>query len=53
MTQLNLSQNRNRLTDIKNRLVVDKGEEEGVRWAGSLGLVDANVENYTISWDRL
>ena len=30
---------RNRLTDIANRLVVDKGEEG---WIGSLGLADAN-----------
>ena len=31
-----------RLTDLENRLVVAKEEEEGVRWAGSLGLVDTN-----------
>ena len=28
--------------DLENRLVVAKGEEEGVGWAGSLGLIDAN-----------
>ena len=28
--------------DMENRLVVAKGEEEGVGWTGSLGLVDAN-----------
>ena len=28
--------------DIENRLVVAKGEREGVGWTGSLGLVDAN-----------
>ena len=35
-------QNRNKLTDIENRLVVAKGEGEGEGWTGSLGLVDAN-----------
>ena len=30
------------LTDIENRLVVAKGEGEGMRWTGSFGLVDAN-----------
>ena len=33
-------QNRNRLIDIENRLVVAKGQGEG--WIGSLGLADAN-----------
>lgn len=28
--------------DVENRLVVAKGEWEGVGWTGSLGLVDAN-----------
>ena len=28
--------------DLENRLVVAKGEGEGVGWTGSLGLVDAN-----------
>ena len=32
----------NRLTDIENRLVVAKGDDEGVGGTGSLGLVDAN-----------
>ena len=35
-------QNRNRLTDIEKRLIVAKGEGEGVEWTGTLGLVDAN-----------
>ena len=30
MTQMNLSMNRNRLIDIKNRLVVAKGEKGGL-----------------------
>ena len=34
-------QNRNRLTDVENRLVVAK-EEERVGWKGSLGLAVAN-----------
>ena len=37
-------QNRERLTDMENRLVA-KGEGEGVGWIGSLGLED---ENYSI-----
>ena len=28
--------------DLENRLVVAKGEREGVEWIGSLGLIDAN-----------
>jgi len=28
--------------DLENRLVVAKGEGEGVGWTGSLGLIDAN-----------
>ena len=40
MAQMNLSTNRNRLTDLENRLVVANGERvEGI---GYLGLVDAN-----------
>ena len=44
MTQVNLSiiQNRNRLTDIENRLVVVEGEERKEGWIGSLGLAVAN-----------
>ena len=42
MAQVNLSTKENRLTDIENRLVVAKGEGEGVGCMGSLGLADAN-----------
>ena len=35
-------QNRNRLTDIENRLGVAKGEGDGAGWTGNLWLVDAN-----------
>jgi len=38
---MDLSIKQKRLTDIENRLVVAK-EREGVRWTGSLELVDAN-----------
>jgi len=31
--------------DLENRFVIAKGEEEGVEWTGSLGLID---ENYCI-----
>ena len=35
--------NKNRLTNIQNRLVVARGEGgEGEEWIGSLGLADAN-----------
>ena len=31
-----------KLMDLQKRLVVVKGEGEGVGWTGSLGLIDAN-----------
>ena len=31
-----------KIMDMENRLVVAKGEGEGVEWTGSLGLIDAN-----------
>ena len=31
-----------KIMDSENRLVVTKGEDEGVGWFGSLGLIDAN-----------
>ena len=34
----------NRLTDMKNRLVVAKGEGTGGGWTGSLELIDANCD---------
>ena len=40
--KLTYLQNRNRLTDIENRLAVVKTEGEGVGWTGSLGLIDAH-----------
>ena len=33
---------KNKLMEMENRLVVAKGEREGVGLTGSLGLVDAN-----------
>ena len=38
---MNLSTGK-KLMDLENRLVVAKGEEEGVGWTGNLGLVNAN-----------
>ena len=38
---MNLSTEKNTM-DLENRLVVAKGEREGVRWIGNLGLIDAN-----------
>ena len=36
-------QNKSRLTDMEKRLVVAKGEGEGVGETGGLGLLDANI----------
>ena len=41
MAQMNLSIE-NKITDMENRLVVAKGEGEGIGWTGNLGLIDAN-----------
>ena len=38
-----------KIMDLENRLVVAKGEEEGMGWIGSLGLIDAD---YCL-WNRL
>ena len=38
---MNLSTEK-KITDLENRLVVAKREEEGVGWIGSLELMDAN-----------
>ena len=36
-----------KITDLENRLVVAKGEEEGVGWPGNLGLTDANYYHWS------
>ena len=41
MAQMNLSSEK-KLIDLEKRLVVAKGEEEGVGWTGSLGLIDSD-----------
>ena len=41
MAQINLSIE-NKFMDLENRLVVAKGEGEGVGWTGNLGLANAN-----------
>ena len=41
MAQMNLSTEK-KLMDLENRLVVAKGEEEGVGSTGNLVLIDAN-----------
>ena len=41
MAQMNLSTEK-KIMDLENRLVVAKGEEEGLGGTGSLGLIDAN-----------
>ena len=38
---MNLSTEK-KLMDLENRLVVARGEEEGVGWTGNLGLIDTN-----------
>ena len=37
---MNLSTEK-KIMELENRLVVSKGEGEGVGWIGSLGLIDA------------
>ena len=41
MAQVNLSTEK-KIMDLENRLVVAKGEREGVGWMRSLELIDAN-----------
>ena len=41
MAPMNLSTEK-KLMDLQNRLVVARGEEEGVGWMGCLGLIDAD-----------
>ena len=41
MAQMNLS-TKTKIIDLKNRLVVAKGEGKGVGWSRSLGLIGAN-----------
>ena len=41
MAQMNLSTEK-KIMDLENRLMVAKGEEEGVGLIGSLGLIDAD-----------
>ena len=41
MAEMNLSTEK-KLMDLENRLVVAKGKREGVRWMGTLGLIDAD-----------
>ena len=31
-----------KLMDLENRVVIAKGEGEGERWTGNMGLIDAN-----------
>ena len=41
MAQMKLSTEK-KIMDLEIRLVVAKGEREGVGWIGSLGLIDAD-----------
>ena len=41
MAQMNLSTEK-KIMDLENRLVVAKGEGEGVGWTGNLKLLDVN-----------
>ena len=41
MAQMNLSKEKN-IMDLENRLVVAKGEVEGVGWVGNLGSIDVD-----------
>ena len=42
MAQMNLSTEQKQTHRLENRLVVAKGEGEGVGWTGCLGLIDSN-----------
>ena len=41
MAQMNFSTEK-KIMDLENRLVVAKGEGEGVGWGGNLGWMDSN-----------
>ena len=41
MAQMNISTEK-KIKDLENRLVVAKGEGEGMGWIGNLGLIDAD-----------
>ena len=41
MAQMNISTEK-KIVDLENRLVLAKGEGEGVGWMGSLGLINAD-----------
>ena len=41
MAQMKLSTEK-KIMALENRLVVAKGDGEGVEWTGNLGLIDAN-----------
>ena len=47
MAQMNLSTEK-KLMDLENRLVVAKGEGEGVGWIGSLGFIELGVHIYKL-----
>ena len=42
MAQMKLSTEK-KILDLENRLVVAKGEVEGLEWIGNLGLIDADI----------
>ena len=42
MAQMNLLSKEKQITDIEKRLVVAKGEGQGVGWIGNWGLIDAD-----------
>ena len=41
MAQMNIS-TEEKIMDMENRLVITKGEGEGVEWTGNVVLIDAN-----------
>ena len=41
MAQMNIS-TEEKIMDMENRLVVSKGEGEGMGWTGNSGLINAN-----------
>ena len=48
MAQMNLSTEK-KIMELENRLVIAKGEREGMGWIESLGLIDADYWKF-LSW---
>ena len=52
MTQMNYSTEK-KLINLENRLVIDKGEGEGVEWTGYLWPFTVNIIIYVGGWNSI